>query len=187
MEKPEILGIALFPALVILILIIGLSCGPNPPFAPFGSTIEIIDPPDDISIPPESLTTTRVEAFVTGPDGLPLDHVRVVFDLSFAGRNDKVVDTNGDELSDARALQLVDPDKCKEKVGLPCQNVDMSLWFDLKAYVDSPYTTLTNDRGIADILILTSGPDIVIVDPASLEASLENGEVDIAEFTVNAQ
>ncbi len=120
MEKPEILGIALFPTLVIFTLIIGLSCGPNPPFAPQGSTILITNPPEDISIPENSLAVTRVEASVTDPDGFALDHVRVFFRLSFAGRNDRVVDTNGDGVSDARALQLVNPDACKE-IAFTCE------------------------------------------------------------------
>ncbi|MGH7802197.1 MAG: hypothetical protein ACREOW_16495 [Thermodesulfobacteriota bacterium] len=184
MEKPEILGIALFPALVISTLIIALSCGANPPFAPQGSTIEITNPPEDITIPANSLAVTRVEAFVTDPEGFALNDVRVFFSLSFAGRNDRVVDTNGDGVSDARALQLVNPDACEE-IASDCQDVDQSLWSELGAYVDSPFRTLTDDRGIADVLILTSGPDIAIVDPASFEASLRNGSVDVIQFTVN--
>ena len=186
MEKPEILGIALFPALVISTLIIALSCGPNPPFAPQGSTVEITDPPQDISIPPNSLAVTRVEAFVTDPDGNALDHVRVFFRLSFAGRNDRVIDSDGNGTSDQRALQLVDPDECEE-VAFTCELVDESEWFQMGAFVDSPFETLTDDHGVADVLILTSGPDVAVVDPASFEASLGNGSVDVIQFSVNTQ
>jgi len=184
MEKPEILGIALFPALVILTLIIALSCGPNPPFAPQGSTVEIVNPLDDITIPPESLQPTfRIQAFVQDPDGNALNDVRVRFSLSFADQNSLVVDTNGDGVSDARALQLVDPGKCKPQ---PCDLTPISQWFQQGAFVDSPYTKLSNSRGIAEVLILIPGPDVVIVDPAVFEASLDNGSVDSFEFTVNA-
>ena len=184
MEKPEIFGIALFPALVISTLIIALSCGSNPPFAPQFSTVEIVNPLDDINIPPESLQPTfRIQAFVTDPEGFALDHVRVRFSLSFADQNSLVVDTNGDGISDARALQLVDNGKCEPN---PCDRTPISQWFKQGAFVDSPYTELTNDRGVATITILIPGPDVVIVDPAVFEASLDNGEVDRFDFAVNA-
>src|SRR3990172_8346898 len=182
MEKPEILGIALFPALVISTLIIALSCGPTPPFAPQGSTVEIVNPLDDITIPPESLQPTfRIQAFVTDPDGNALNDVRVRFSLSFADQNSLVVDTNGDGISDARALQLVDPNRCEPD---PCDHTPIEDWFQQGAFVDSPYTKLADNRGVADMIILISGD--VVVDPASFEASLDNGEVDSFEFTVNA-
>ena len=184
MEKPQILGIALFPALVISTLIIALSCGPNPPFAPQGSTVTLINPLDDITIPPESLQLTfRIQAFVTDPEGFALDHVRVRFSLSFADQNSLVVDTDGDRISDSRALQLVDEKKCNPN---PCDLTHIEDWFQQGAFVDSPYTQLTNDRGIATITILIPGPDVVVVDPAIFEASLDNGFVTSFEFTVNA-
>lgn len=184
MEKPEILGIALFPALVISTLIIALSCGPNPPFCPQGCTVTLINPLTDIEIPPESLDVTfRIQALVQDPDGNNQDHVRVRFSLSFANQNSLVVDTNGDGLSDARALQLVDPNRCKPQ---PCDRIPLVDWFEQGAFVDSPYTKLSNDRGLADMLILIPAPDVVIVDPAVFEASLDNGELDSFEFTVNA-
>ncbi|HLE25413.1 MAG TPA: hypothetical protein VI935_07150 [Thermodesulfobacteriota bacterium] len=185
MEKPEILGIALFPALVISTLIIALSCGPNPPFAPQGSTITILNPLDDITIPPESLQPTfRIQAFVTDPDGNALNSVRVRFSLSFADQNSLVVDTDGDGESDSRALQLVDNSNCNPN---PCDLTPISQWFQQGAFVDSPYTELSNDRGIAEIIILIPGPDVVIVDPAVFEASLDNGSPpDNFQFSVNA-
>src|SRR3989304_1563035 len=155
MEKPQILGIALFPALVISTLIIALSCGPNPPFAPQGSTVTLINPLDDITIPPESLQLTfRIQAFVTDPEGFAINDVRVRFSLSFADQNSLVVDTDGDGISDARALQLVDPDRCKPQ---PCDLIPISQWFQQGAFVDSPYTKLTDDRGVAEMIILISG------------------------------
>ena len=183
MEKPEILGIALFPALVISTLIIALSCGPNPPFAPQGSTVVIVNPLNDISIPPNSLEPTdRIQAFVTDPDGNALNDVRVRFSLSFAQQNSLVVDTNGDGVSDARALQLVDPNKCKPD---PCDLTPIEDWFQQGAFVDSPYTKLANNRGVAEMIILISGD--VSVDPATFEASLDNGSVDSFQFAVNTQ
>ena len=184
MEKPQILGIALFPALVISTLIIALSCGPNPPFCPQGCTVTLINPLDDINIPPESLQPTfRIQAFVTDTEGFAINDVRVRFSLSFADQNSLVVDTDGDGVSDARALQLVDNGKCKPK---PCDRTPIEDWFQQGAFVDSPYTKLSNDRGLADMIILIPAPDVVIVDPAVFEASLDNGFVTSFEFTVNA-
>jgi|RifCSP16_1_1023843.scaffolds.fasta_scaffold140013_2 hypothetical protein len=184
MEKPEILGIALFPALVISTLIIALSCGPNPPFCPQGCTVEIVNPLDDITLGnPNSLEpSNRIQAFVTDPEGFAINDVRVRFSLSFAQQNSLVVDTNGDGVSDARALQLVDPDRCKPQ---PCDLIPISQWFQQGAFVDSPYTKLTDDRGVAEMIILISGK--VSVDPATFEASLDNGSVDSFQFSVNSQ
>ena len=184
MEKHQILGVAIYPALVIITLIVGLSCGPNPPFAPFGSTIEINPAIEDISLEdPLALEPLQVESHVFGPDGLPLNDVRVRFDLSFAEQNSFIVDTNGDELPDARLLQLVDPNKCKPD---PCDSTPISQWFQQGAFVDSPYTKLTDNRGVARLIILISGS--AVADPASLTASLENGDPPaVDDFSVNAQ
>jgi hypothetical protein len=164
-----------------IIVISAYGCGPNPPFAPFGSEITIVDPPGDITIPPEAISDVRVQALVTGPEGDPLNGVIVVWDLSFAGVNDIVTDTNGDGVADARALQLVDNDACPGITG--CLGTPVSQWFALGAFVDSPFVTTADDRGVADVVILING--FVVVDPATLEASLENGSVDVIEFTVN--
>lgn len=181
--RRKLFGKLLFPALVIGMLtagVVAVSCGSNPPFAPFGSTVEILDPPGDVFIPNNGLTTLLVQALVTGPDGEPLNDVRVIWIASFAGENDFVVDTNGDNVPDARALQLVDDQACSPD---RCANTPLQEWFSMGAFVDSPFETLTNDRGIAFIDILISGEDII--DPAFLEASTNSGSVDVVEFTVN--
>ncbi|HXG30797.1 MAG TPA: hypothetical protein VNK81_04055 [Thermodesulfobacteriota bacterium] len=188
MSKP-LLGFMLFPSVVVFTLIvgiIGLSCtGENPPFAPFNSTVTILNPPGDVIIPPNAISPQGpFNALVLDPDGNPLNDVRVTFILSFAGANDFVVDTNGDGIPDARALQLVDPDAC-QPVSDNCLLVPISEWFDLGAFCDSPCTKLTDDRGIADIVILISNPNgNLIIDPATFEASIET-DVDSVTFTVN--
>ena len=185
MEKPEILGIALFPALVISTLIIALSCGPNPPFAPFGSTITITNPPSDFSIPLEALSTIRVEASVLGPDGLPLNDVRVFWRVSFAGPQSLVIDTDGDGDADAPALQLIDPDACGD---ITRELLTIPELFDVDPlpFVDSPFPTTTDNRGVSAVVILINGR--VEIVPASIEASLENGDPPaIAEFNVNVR
>src|SRR3990170_638685 len=167
MEKPQILGIALFPALVISTLIIALSCGPNPPFAPQGSTVEIVNPIDDISIPPNSIDPTdRIQAFVLDPEGFALNDVRVRFSLTGANQNSLLVDTNGDGVSDARLLQLVDPNKCKPD---PCDLTPIEDWFQQGAFVDSPYTKLTDNRGVAEMIILIANDSrgSLVADPAT--------------------
>lgn len=183
--RRKLIGQLIFPALVVVFLAAGLAaggCGSNPPFAPFGSTVTILDPPGDVLIPDNGLTTLLVQAQVTSPDGEPLNDVRVTWIASFAGQNDFVVDTNGDNVPDARALQLVDDRACSPN---RCANTPLQEWFSMGAFVDSPFETLTNDRGIAFIDILISGEDII--DPAFLEATTESGgddSVDVVEFTV---
>lgn len=109
-------GKALFPGVLICLFAVGAtlySCGgANPAFAPFGSTIVILQPPLSITIPPNSLEPLRIQAQVLDPEGLPLNDVRVFWDLSFANQNFLRVDTNGDGVSDARALQLVNNNAC---------------------------------------------------------------------------
>ncbi|HWP91404.1 MAG TPA: hypothetical protein VNN20_04300 [Thermodesulfobacteriota bacterium] len=182
------LGFAIFPGIVVVTLIvgiIGLSCaGDNPPDAPFGSTITILNPLEDVSIPPNAITPVGpIRTLVTDPDGFPLNDVVVEFTLSFATRNDIIVDTNGDGVPDARALQLVDPDACG---GTNCLNVPISQWFALGAFCDSPCVKLTNNNGRADMVILISNPNgNLIIDPATYQALIET-DVDSFEFSVNA-
>lgn len=190
MNRP-ILGFAVFPCLIVLTLAVGLigqSCaGPNPPFAPFGSTVTISNPLGDFFIPPDTLAITqRVQAFVQDPDGNPLNDVRVRFSLSFGNTDlDNVIDTDGDGLGDEAGLQLVDPDNCIDDIGVPCdEGVDNFLdLFEFGGTVSSPYTKLSDNRGIAEVFILISGD--VIIDPAGFEASLDNGSVANFDFGVN--
>ena len=161
--------------------IVGGCGGADPEFAPFGSTVTMLNPPGDISIPPNTLTNERIQAIVLGPDGLPLNGVRVRWDLSFAGANDIIVDQDGDLVADSKVLQLIDPQACGQ---VECSLVPIVEWFKLGAFVDSPFETLTDDRGIADIIILISGN--IAVDPATLQASTDSGSVDTQEFSINA-
>jgi len=189
MNRP-ILGIALFPCLIILALVVGLiaqSCaGSNPPDAPFGSVVDINPDQGDISLggDPDRLQPVPIRAIVLGPDGDPLADVVVRFDLSFAETNSFIVDTDGDGDPDARLFQLVDPNECEE-VSLPCDNVPIAQWFGFNAFVDSPFFTLTDDNGIARVIILIRGD--AVADPATLTASSGSADPDVNEFSVNAQ
>jgi hypothetical protein len=180
----KLTGKLLFPSIIAVMLtagVIAVSCGgANPPFAPFGSEVTILDPPSDVLIPDNALTVQLVQAIVLGPDGEPLNSVRVTWIASFAGQNDLVVDTNGDNVGDARAVQLVNDDACTPK---RCALTPLQEWFSMGAFVDSPFETLTDDRGVAFVDILISGEDII--DPAFLEASTDSGSVDVVEFSVN--
>lgn len=169
--------------MVILSGLLNLSClGGNPPHAPFGSTVVFLLSPGDTTIPPDALEADEFEAQVTSPDGEPLNDVIVVFSLSFAGLNSIVADTNGDGLPDSKALQLVDPDACPGG----CLNNFISTWFGFDAFIDSPFETLTNDFGVAKVIILfTNQNGTNIIDPASFSVSTQSGSVDEVEFTVN--
>ena len=189
MNKP-LLGFALFPCLIFLTLIVGLimqgCAGNNPPDPPDGSTVEILNPPGDVSIPANAISPSNpaIRAVVRGPNGSPLSDVILEFGLSFAGLNDFVTDTNGDFLPDARALQLVDPDACGDK---NCLLVPISEWFELGAFCDSPCEKLTDDDGGAEIIILISNPNgNLVVDPATFQAVIPTA-VDSVEFSVNAE
>lgn len=175
----------LIVAVIIVSGILNLSClGENPPHAPFGSTVFFLLAPGDITIPANALEAQEFEAQVTGPDGLPLNDVKVFFSLTFAGQNSIIVDTNGDGLPDSKALQLVDPDACPGG----CLNNPISTWFGFGAFVDSTFETLTDDVGVALVIILfTNQNGTNIIDPASFSVSTQSGSVDTVEFTVNVQ
>jgi len=168
---------------ICMAVIMSLSCqGANPPFAPFGSEVTMLDPPDDISISPNDIEPFEVQAIVLNPDGEPLNNVRVIWSLSFAGENSLVQDTNGDGVADSRKLQLVNPRACPQN----CLLEPISTWFAFGAFVDSPFPTLTDDRGISKIIILITNPNgDFIADPAVLQASTDSGSVDVVEFSVN--
>jgi len=179
-----ILGKALLPSILICLFTVGAllySCGgANPAFAPFGSTITILNAPGDISIPPNSLEPLRIQAQVLSPEGEPINNVRVIWELSFASQNSLVVDTNGDGVSDARAIQLVDNNACSPQ---QCISTPITEWFAMDAFVDSPFDTLTDNRGVAFVVILVSD---ITIDPATLAASTDSGAIEIVDFSVNA-
>jgi hypothetical protein len=181
-----LLGLGLFPVLIVSTLLIGLSCGPNPPFAPQGSTVTISDPPQSIIIPPGTLNEETVHVVVQDPKGQNLNNVRVIFSLSFAGSGSVVVDTDGDGVPDAHALQLVDPNGCGNNFcgqNIPsCECLTPGQQADLGAFRNSPFETLTDNRGVASVIILMSGS--FPVNPATLEADLGNGTIATVQFSV---
>jgi len=185
-----LLGLALLPILIVFMLIVGLSCGPNPPFAPADSHVTLVAPITSITLPPHSLNEETFQAFVTKTDlsgnTVPLNNVRVIFSLSFAGPQDLVEDTNGDGVADAHALQLINPDHCGNTFcgnDIPsCECTPVGQQAAMGAFVDSPFETLTDSRGVATVIVLMSGD--FPVNPATLEASLGNGQAATAQFTV---
>jgi hypothetical protein len=176
-----------FPIAIIMAIIVATNygCGSNPPFAPSGSTVTMLNPPGDITIRPNAFEIIEVEAIVENEASDPLNGVRVFWTLSFAGPSSFCIDTNGDGLPDQRCLQLIDPEACPRDCALE-QSVSDLFFFD--ALVDSPWQTVTDDRGIARVEILISNQNGTnIIDPASLEVSTRSGSVDVAEFAVNTQ
>jgi len=182
--KRNIVAKMLFPSLVVGMLaagIIAVSCGgANPAYAPFGSTIDFFNPPGDITIGENALEPMLVQAQVLDPDGQPLNDVRVFWDLSFANQNSLVVDTNGDGVKDARALQLVNDHACKPQ---RCLSTPITEWYEMGAFVDSPFDILTDNRGIAFVIVLVGE---AIVDPATMSVSTDSGAFEEVEFSVNA-
>ena len=112
-------------------------------------------------------------------DGQPLNGVRVRWDLTFAGLNDIVIDTDGDGISDQRGLQLIDPDACGN---INCQLVPIPVIFANGGFVDSFFETLTDDRGLTTIAVLISGQTSVTA--ATLTASTLSGAIDSVDLDI---
>ena len=171
--------VSFFSIVVISFGIIGGCSGSNPPFAPFNSTITILTDSLDLSIPPDTIVTESFEAIVLGPEGLPLNGVRVRWDLSFAGLNDIVLDTDGDGVADSKGIQFIDPDACGN---IDCELVPIPVILEFGGFVESPFETVTDDRGISTIAVLISGDTNVTL--ATLTASTLSGSIDTLEITL---
>lgn len=128
--------------------------GSNPPVAPFGSTITYVPAVSDINLCGIALEPVLFRALVTNPEGSPINDTIVNFDLSFAGENSLIIDTNGNGLPDARLLQMVDNKACSPQ---DCLNTPIEDWFEQGAFVDSPFETTTNDSGVAEVVVLVPG------------------------------
>jgi hypothetical protein len=166
--------------------VFGLSCiGGNPPHAPFGSGVTIVNPPNDINIGQNDITVTIVEALVTDPDGQPLNDVLVEWRLFGANVNDLLFDTDGDGVPDVGGLQIIDNEAC----GFPlkCSQIEIPELLGnpeyRDAFVDTPFPNITNRFGISEISILISGE--VAFDPTTLEISLLNGTTDSIQISLN--
>jgi len=176
-----------FAALMLLATtVFGLSCvGDNPPQAPFGSNVSIINPPNDISIAQDAITLTIIEALVTGPDGQPLNGVLVEWRLFGTNINDLLFDTDGDGVPDVGGLQIINNGAC----GLPlkCSQILVTELLGnpafRDAFVNTPFINITNDFGISEISMLISGE--VVFDPTTLEISLLNGTTDSIQISIN--
>ncbi len=176
-----------FPIAIIIAIIVitNYGCGSNPPFAPAGSTVTILNPPGDITIRPDAFEIIEVEAMVENENSEPLNGVRVFWSLSFAGASSFCLDTNGDFLPDQRCLQLIDPTACPSDCAHE-QSISDLVFFG--ALVDSPWQTVTDDRGNSRVEILISNQSGTnVIDPTTLEISTRSGAVDSVEFSVNAQ
>jgi hypothetical protein len=176
-----------FPIAIIMAIVViaNYGCGSNPPFAPAGSTVTILNPPGNITIPPNAFEIVEVEAIVENENGDPLNGVRVFWSLAFAGASSFCLDTNGDFLPDQRCLQLIDPTACPSDCAHE-QSISDLIFFG--AFVDSPWQTMTDDRGTSRVEILISNQNGEnIIDPTTLEISTRSGAVDTVEFSVNTQ
>ena len=171
--------------ILIATTVFGLGCGENPPQAPFGSTVSIINPPNDISISQKSITLQIIEALVTDPEGQPLNGVLVEWRLFGTNINDFLFDTDGDGVPDVGGLQIIDNEACGPP--LKCSQILVTELLGnpafRDAFVNTPYINITNDFGISEISMLISGE--VAFDPTTLEISLLNGTTDSVQITLN--
>lgn len=143
-------------------------CGATAPDAPFGSTITLVPGIEDINICLDGLETILIRALVTNEDGLPLNDVAVNFDISFAGDNSLLIDTDGNGIGDSALLQLVDNDACEP---LDCTNTPIEQFVSFGALADDIFTDITDDNGIAEVLIIIPGFFNIFEDTGQLLAA----------------
>lgn len=130
-------------------------CGPsNPSEAPFGSTITLSLVPEGLNLCGISLEPSLIRAVVTNAEGSPLNDVIVSFDVSFAGDNSLIIDTDGNNLGDSAILQLVDNSACAP---FECLQTPLDQWFSFGALQTSPMDVLTDNFGVAEAVILAAG------------------------------
>ena len=172
--KNKIKRLVLISSVVVISFGTIIGCGPNPPDAPFGSTLTFVPAVDAINLCGIFLEPTLFRVLVQNPAGEPINDTVVNFDLSFANENSLIVDTDGNGLPDARLLQMVDNTACSP---LNCLNTPIELWFAQGAFVDSPFETTTDDNGVAQVVVLV---------PGFLNVFNETGQVLAAEATMTA-
>lgn len=183
---------SLFTVLFVTLISFGLigGCGTTAPEAPQDSTITLVPGVDDISICTSGLQTRLIRAFVTGPDGFPLNDIAVTFDVSFAGDQSLIIDTDGNGIGDSALLQLVDNDACPGATG--CSGTPISDYVSFGALQDSPFIDITDDNGIAEVVIIIPGffnifddtGQLLAADPASI-AVFSGSAVITDDFGVN--
>jgi len=160
--------ITVFSLIVISIGIIGGCGGSNPPEAPFGSTLTFIQAVEDIQICGEGLEPRLFQVVLTDPVGNPLNGVSVNFDLVFGTENSLLIDTDGNGIPDARLFQMVDNEACSPN---KCMNTPIDEWFISGAFVDSPFETITDDTGVAQVVIIFPGFFNIFNDTGQLLAA----------------
>jgi hypothetical protein len=180
--------ITVFSLFVISIGIIG-GCGGGST-APFGSTLTFIQATEDIQICGEGLEPRLFQVVLTDAAGSPLNDVLLSFDLVFGTENSKLIDTDGDGIPDARIFQMVDNDACSPN---KCMNTPIEEWFLSGAFVDSPYETITNKSGVAEVVIIFPGflnifndtGQLIGADPTTLTA-FSGANAEFVEISVNS-
>lgn len=174
---------------VISLGIIG-GCGTIAPEAPFGSEIELLQAPEDISICTTGIQPVLVRAIVIGPEGFPLNDVAVTFDVTFAGDNSLLYDTDGNGIGDSPLLQLVDNDACD---GEECINATIEEIVASGALVTNTFTDISDDNGVAEVVILIPGffnifddtGQLLGADPATISVFSGSADQVSEEFGVN--
>ena len=152
--KNKIKSLALiFPVVLISLITIGSCLGPNPPEAPFNSTLSFLGEFVGIENCGGGLEPELFEVSVVDDQNIPLNGVKVYFDLSFANQNSLIIDTDGNGIPDAPLLQMVNNDACPGG----CLNTDIELFFEMGAFVPSRFETETDRYGVAEVLIIFPG------------------------------
>ena len=182
--------ITVFSLVVISIGIVGGCGGSNPPEAPFNSTLTFIQAIEDINNCGDGLEPRLFQVVVTDQTGAPLNGVSVNFDLVFGTENSLLIDTDGNGIPDAKIFQMVDNEACSPN---KCMNTPIDEWFISGAFVDSPFETITDDTGVAQVVVIFPGffnifndtGQLLGADPTTLFA-FSGANAESIEIGVNA-
>lgn len=190
-SRKKIINAVLSGVFIIFIAIGSIGgCGTSAPEAPFGSTLTFIPEPEGVSICLVGLDTILVRVLLTDPAGIPLNDVAVTFDVGFAGDNSLLFDTDGDSLGDSSLLQIVDNDACPDD----CTNAMISEFAGFGALRNSPFEDITDDFGVAEVLLIVPGffnlfedtGQTLAADPATVTV-FSGSAVITTDFEVNTE
>lgn len=143
-------------------------CETTAPEASFGSTITLLQVPDDVNICGTGLQPALIRALVIDADGLPVNDVAVTFDIFFAGDNSLLIDSDGDGLGDSPVFQVVDNDACGDE---ECISTDIEDIVSSGALENNPFTDISDDRGIAEAVIILPGFSNILEDTGQVLAA----------------
>jgi len=162
--------------------------------APDGSTLTFSLGPTGIQSCGTGIEPELYRVVVRNSEGQPLNGVRVTFDLTFAELNSLplVIDINGDGIAETPFIQLIDNNACFPE---QCLRTPINQWFEQGAFVFSPVDIVSDNNGVAEIIILYSGAFTIFertgiflrFDPAIIRAFSGTASAQEIELEINTE